>query len=96
MLFLAYSRCLLEVSNATGTYNIYEQIFEEVEDEITSTSTTYSTEMYGVTMIGEYSASIEFKIIGDVFLMAIELHEGLEYSGLTSSSPVYLISHIFI
>ncbi|MHA1199889.1 MAG: hypothetical protein ACTSQF_11225 [Candidatus Heimdallarchaeaceae archaeon] len=59
-------------TNATGTYNIYEQIIEELEifDVEGGTSTDYG----GLTVEISYSQRIGYKIIGDVFAMSIYMH----------------------
>ncbi len=60
-------------TNATGTYNIYEQILEEVTGANVDETYEYSTEYSGYTYDYSYNVKVEYSIQGDVFVYQQEI-----------------------
>ena len=54
-------------TNATGTYNIYQQVLEEWADENINTGYSTSDVFYGYTYEYKMSEVVEIKLKGDVF-----------------------------
>ncbi len=71
--------------NATGTYNIYEQLLEELEnvDEHTDTSTQYSGFTYELGL----TERLTFSIKGDVFVIEVymRLYASIEGGGTSQT-----------
>ncbi|MCE7742378.1 MAG: hypothetical protein GOP50_07940 [Candidatus Heimdallarchaeota archaeon] len=68
-------------TNATGTYNIYEQMLEEVEgynDDYTYSTSGVDTDVtYDIT----YQFQVEYKITGDVFSVYIYTNFNIQVEG---------------
>ncbi len=68
-------------TNATGTYNLYEQTYEELEDRNYDNSDSYSEVYDGVTYEYTYSKKFEFKLQGDVFSIYRYYYESYSIKG---------------
>ncbi len=56
-------------TNTTGTYQIYDQIFEELVELNDEYSTSISYEMYGITIVGSMNTELKYSLKGDVFVI---------------------------
>lgn len=54
-------------TNLTGTYYIYEQLIEELDN--IDEETSYSTDFYGITQVGGLTERLTFSIKNDVFVI---------------------------
>ncbi|MCE7742377.1 MAG: hypothetical protein GOP50_07935 [Candidatus Heimdallarchaeota archaeon] len=68
-------------TNTTGTYNIYEQIFEELVELNDHYVTSVSYEMYGITIQGDIDQTLEYKLKGDVFSISMSTKMSMTMSG---------------
>ncbi len=71
-------------TNVTGTYNIYEQILEELEDNNEDNSYTYSDETSEYTYTYSYTEKIEISLQGDVFVIKYQIGYSLSLIGPTT------------
>ncbi len=68
-------------TNATGTYNIYEQLYEELEDENYDYGDSHSEVYGGLTYESTYSEKLEFKLQGDVFSIYMYSYDSYSIKG---------------
>ncbi len=67
--------------NTTGTYQLYDQIFEELVELNDHYTTSVSYEIYGITIQGDIDQTIEYKLQGDVFSLSISQSITMTMSG---------------
>ncbi len=68
-------------TNATGTYNIYEQMLEEIEPYFYDDGDSYSTVYNGYTFSGTYSQKITIEEKGSVMVLSVYMYQYATITG---------------